>query len=773
MDSTIYQKNDLAHSYVRASRFRDRFKDAFDPGDRILIYGCGIIGRGFYHDTKDVLNIIGFIDNGFRNIAGNNPEINEMSPSLYTYDGMPVYSLQRDIVRLKELSSDKSLKILVTPMWAWEAIRRDVEKVMGADVAVLPLYQVFAFAELEMGSAVGDNEREFLRKLRETRQFPFPAIGHFPIQHKGYSLLLYLLYNKNWKDTCFIFDSAFSQEIIESLRAMGCICFQDRPGSDEGAAFDCLLRYIVAFMPPKTKYYGEDHNFLGMKHFLHCEIHVIEDRWGADYEAKDWYDFTDLGTNYLTRGFDDRVKELLVTEEVRTLPQELRQKATSIYVKAMWEQKSEEEKQEILSVFGTTEKGILESWKWGNSKYESNFFRENKFLNGLRLFVEEYDKNKFEERWAQLKTKYKSIRVFKFCCDVLGDSLLLYHYIIHNEALNDPNILNVFLPFMDQLSQIHNKAVIDILRQTIYIPEADDLPFWSYVYKRHLNELDVSRIDYYGYVGNGLTYEVAPYDHPFIFSEAQEKATLTRIKDMQITQPFACFVARSSLYYGRTVGKETDTYSFRNMEFRDYFLTGDFLKEKGIYPIRMGRSEDPIKEKHSFVDYAGNYANDYLDVYLTSHCKFIVCNSTGFFMFASLFHIPILMVNVAPWSFGLQNCQYTLFDLFIPQKYYDTKKGRRLSFREMIPIEKECRANGAYYERKGIQFERNSPEEIRMATAELLDRIEGRWKDSEVDIENYRRYREIYNEYMKHPHGVPIPYRPSATYLRANPYLLD
>lgn len=98
MDTTIYQKNDLAHSYIRASRHRDKFKNAFSPGDKILIYGCGMIGRAFYHDTKNDLDIIGFIDNSFFNTAnGNERERNCYSSNFGTeriYGGLPVYSLK-------------------------------------------------------------------------------------------------------------------------------------------------------------------------------------------------------------------------------------------------------------------------------------------------------------------------------------------------------------------------------------------------------------------------------------------------------------------------------------------------------------------------------------------------------------------------------------------------------------------------------------------------------------------------------------------------------
>ena len=675
--------------------------------------------------------------------------------------------LKKNTEELKQIAKDESLKVLVTPMWAWNAILKDIHGTMGQNVVAVSLYQVFAFAELYFCSTSKINEKNFMEEIKEKHKFPFSSIGRFQTRYNGYSLLLYLLYRKDWRDTCFVFDSGFSESIISRLRDEGCVCLQDKAGSDEGAAFDSLLRFVTLSMPSGTKFYGEDEDFLGMKHFLSCDICIIEDRWNADYEKQTIIDFSDIGVEYITNGYDNHVKNILVTEEPRMLPNALRNKAICVRANEMWNNQSASEQERILRILGISESTLLQSWKWG---YQ---YKENKFVNALHFYVEEWNKGLYEYKWKTVKEKYHVIRVFEFVIDVLGETIFRFFDIIHDESLNDSKSLNVFLPRHHWLPKICNIELINLLRQSIYIPSPDELPFWVYVYKRHPDELDLSHIDKYVWGRGPATYKVDPYVHKFTFSNEQKKSAEKRLKEMCITKPFVCFMARSTIYNREIVGDFRTAYDFRNMNFDDYGLAIEYLKEQGITSIRMGRGEERKVSTVTYVNYAGLYADDFMDLYLTSHCKFIISNNTGFMAFGGLFHIPLLIVNCSLMFFAWEGSQNTKMDQFVPRKYYDTKKEKYLSLREMFFAEQRCYDNGFYYEREGIRFLDNTSDEIRIATQEFLDRLEGRWVDTELDKENYRRYKEIYDELMQHPFGVSLPLRPSATYLRANPYLLE
>ena len=103
-----------------------------------------------------------------------------------------------------------------------------------------------------------------------------------------------------------------------------------------------------------------------------------------------------------------------------------------------------------------------------------------------------------------------------------------------------------------------------------------------------------------------------------------------------------------------------------------------------------------------------------------------------------------------------------------------------MSLKEITLLEVECSIWGSRYAKKGIQFIDNTPEEIKAAVEEMLQRLEGTWIETEEDKANYQRYLKIYEETReiaknnkKNWTGEPIPYRLAASYLRNNMYLLD
>ena len=80
----------------------------------------------------------------------------------------------------------------------------------------------------------------------------------------------------------------------------------------------------------------------------------------------------------------------------------------------------------------------------------------------------------------------------------------------------------------------------------------------------------------------------------------------------------------------------------------------------------------------------------------------------------------------------------------------------------------------------GIRFIDNTAEEIADAAQEMLERLEGRWQETEEDQKNYEIFVEIHHgmemksiESSDNWLGVSMPQRIAATYLRNNLYLLS
>ena len=105
---------------------------------------------------------------------------------------------------------------------------------------------------------------------------------------------------------------------------------------------------------------------------------------------------------------------------------------------------------------------------------------------------------------------------------------------------------------------------------------------------------------------------------------------------------FFVFASRSSNFHNE---KED---SFRNSNINDKILAVNFLVSQGYKAIRIGKNEN-TKINFSdpnIVDYSSSEdRDDFLDVYLSSKCEFMVTSSSGITELGTLFRKPKLVVN--------------------------------------------------------------------------------------------------------------------------------
>lgn len=381
----------------------------------------------------------------------------------------------------------------------------------------------------------------------------------------------------------------------------------------------------------------------------------------------------------------------------------------------------------------------------------------------------------FEKRWQQLSRKYTHIILYRLPSDAIGEVIARY-FIIENDKCAD-SVLRVFIPDVGNPERICNKELLKLLGQKIYIVQEDDVVFWLYVFSKYSKKIDKTQFDKYTLRGNAPTYKWKTYDCNFKLKLAERKNFAAQVKQMGLHRPYVCVAARTAIYNKKTLGNDFD-YSYRNMDFTDYSKAIGYLHKK-YDVVRIGRSEKPIVLEEQFIDYAGYYANDFMDLYLISNCKFLMVGVSGIGALGTLFSKPILMVNVVPFTFGAGGLRYTEYDLFIPKKYYDIGTKRFLSIREIINLESKCLIFGKRYKQNKIKFINNTPEEIEAACKEMNERLEGVWKDTPEDIENYKQYLRLYNKMQieaanntQNWLGGPLPYRIAASYLRNHKYLL-
>lgn len=407
----------------------------------------------------------------------------------------------------------------------------------------------------------------------------------------------------------------------------------------------------------------------------------------------------------------------------------------------------------------------------------NNEIESKKIINSLYLYHETYCEAAYEEKWNEIKAKYGKIVVYELRVDTIGETIL--RFLLSMNYMKQDNNLYVFIPEVEKVCRISNKYVLDLYKREIYIVQEREAAFWAYVLRKHIEDVDISEYYKFSVRHKFPVFKVNSRNCARGFNEDEIEKGKEFCKKINLDRPFVCVTARSSAYNKSTIGHDF-AFDYRNMEFSDYEMTIQYLQQQGMLTVRMGRTESPMDKIDNCIDYAGLYANDFMDLYLSSKCEFFIANTTGSLYMAFLFARPVLTVNRVPVSFGCGGCPYTEDSLYIPKKYYDKNQKRYLSLQEIIKVESQCPISGEQYERIGIRFEDNTPEEIAGAAKEMVERLRGIWQDTPEDKKNYERYLEIYHEMetaaLDNPNnwiGGPEPTRISAAYLRENLYLLE
>ena len=96
---------------------------------------------------------------------------------------------------------------------------------------------------------------------------------------------------------------------------------------------------------------------------------------------------------------------------------------------------------------------------------------------------------------------------------------------------------------------------------------------------------------------------------------------------------FICFHNRDSAFLD-SVNNDSDWsyHDFRDSNIQNYLVAVEAIILRGNYAVRMGAiTKDKVQSANpKFIDYANNgMRTDFLDIYLSAKCKFILCSDTG------------------------------------------------------------------------------------------------------------------------------------------------
>ena len=259
----------------------------------------------------------------------------------------------------------------------------------------------------------------------------------------------------------------------------------------------------------------------------------------------------------------------------------------------------------------------------------------------------------------------------------------------------------------------------------------------------------------------------------FTDEEKCRGAELLRTMGIGSDEPFVCFSSRDSAYLDQIHSyRKRDEWSYqdyRDCDINNYLEAAEYLAGQGIWMLRMGQAvRNPLTCSHpKIIDYATKHRTDFGDVYLMSHCKFVLCSTEGLYALGmALNDVPCAATNNVPIGYGWQtsNC------LQIPKRFRSIKLGHYLTYAKIIEIGADKWTRTEEFESADIECVENTPHEILDLAIEMNSRLDNTWMPGEQDKALQALYWSMF------PQGHPmkgIPSRIGAQFLRENKDLLS
>ena len=242
------------------------------------------------------------------------------------------------------------------------------------------------------------------------------------------------------------------------------------------------------------------------------------------------------------------------------------------------------------------------------------------------------------------------------------------------------------------------------------------------------------------------------------------------------SQKFVCIAVRDSSYKrdqfaNRDIAKD----DYRNNNISNFCHVAERLVSDGYLVFRMGaKVERPFEvDMPGVFDYASNgMRTDFLDIFLSANCEIFISTVLGIDSIPEIFRVPRVLTNYIPIAnFG----KYGPQDLIIPKQYWIENESRFMSFSEIVASKDALGSCTSSYEyqRAGLKLIENTPQEITLATQEVLTRKNGTWQTTDEAVMLQQKFWSLYDQLS--PPGIKSrksDHKPliGTEFLRANPH---
>lgn len=193
------------------------------------------------------------------------------------------------------------------------------------------------------------------------------AVPRIIVLSSVYTMLLCMLYFKDWEKSIFICGGGIPRVIIKNLKKNGIICIGEGDGNYiiDTNILQCISRYAERNRIP---FFGND-DPPEAGYFVQQNFTVVEDG-NYNYQPETVMSMgnvqriTASGELYVPFGFNRFIKHILITGK-HPVPSIIKKKVKTIRIQTLWNQKPQKEQDKILDIYSFPRKKIEEQLKKG------------------------------------------------------------------------------------------------------------------------------------------------------------------------------------------------------------------------------------------------------------------------------------------------------------------------------------------------------------------------------------------------------------------------
>ncbi len=130
------------------------------------------------------------------------------------------------------------------------------------------------------------------------------------------------------------------------------------------------------------------------------------------------------------------------------------------------------------------------------------------------------------------------------------------------------------------------------------------------------------------------------------FTAEEEERGARLMVGLGITHPFVALHVRDHAYL------KCGYHDYRDADVADYRLAAEWLADQGYTVVRMGAVvAAPLVSGHPrVIDYATTGRSDFMDIYLSAKCDWMISTGSGIDAVAAIFRRPLLICDLVPFT---------------------------------------------------------------------------------------------------------------------------